>query len=53
MTSKILKQIEDAIKAYEQRADVLAWDQEKNTKELIFALQYIINPPEKTGRKEV
>lgn len=46
-----IKKIEDAIKAARHRQEHAMLDETKNVKELLFAIEYALNPPTKTERK--
>ena len=47
---KALKQIELAIEAAKQRKEIEHFSDKKNITELLFDIEYRINPPVKTGR---
>lgn len=52
MTLEQAKQkISEAIVAAERRKEIEHFSDEKNVKELLFAIEYALNPPEKTERK--
>lgn len=46
-----IKQIEAAIAAAKQRAEVEFFDDKKNIYEMLMAIEYALNPPKKTERK--
>lgn len=45
------KKILEAISSAKRRKEIEHFDDEKNIYELLFAIDYALNPPEKTGRK--
>lgn len=45
------KKIYDAIEAAERRREIDHFDDQRNIKELLFAIEYALNPPKKTERK--
>jgi non-homologous end joining protein Ku len=45
------QKIAEAIDAAERRKEVEHFTDERNIKELLFAIEYALNPPTKTGRK--
>lgn len=46
-----IKQIQTAIAAAKQRQEFGYFDDEKNIKELLMAIEYGLNPPKKSERK--
>lgn len=48
---KVIKAINANLEAAKRRRDLNIMSERKNVKELLFALRYELNPPEKTGRK--
>lgn len=47
------KGLELILKASKQRREEVGMSDEHNLAESVFAFEYLVNPPEKTGRKEL
>jgi len=46
-----IKKIEHAIKVAKYRQEQAIMSEEKNVREMLFAIEYALNPPAKTERK--